>query len=417
MTITATPFPSADVYIIGAGPAGLMAAETLAAAGLSVQIFERKPVPARKFLMAGRGGLNLTHSEPLEDFLARYGSGRGLVETAIRDFTPAALRDWCAGLGEETFIGSSGRVFPKSFKASPLLRAWQARLLGMGVTFRFSHHWQGWDAQESVVFETPEGTQNFAAPPALLLTLGGASWPKLGADGAWQPLLASRGVDIAPFRAANCGFHVAWTPYFAEKAAGQPLKPLALSFGGRRIEGEAMITAQGIEGGGIYALSAALRDALESSGQASLILDLRPGLELNTLVRKLGAPRSAKSLGTWLRSAGGLSPLAATLLREPAAGGDDLGSLAPQALAARIKALPLRLDGPFAIDRAISSAGGIRAAALDGYRLRSLPHVYAAGEMLDWEAPTGGYLLQASFATGVAAARQILVDNGKQANL
>lgn len=415
MTTSAAPFPPADVCIIGAGPAGLMAAETLAAAGLSVQVFERKPVPARKFLMAGRGGLNLTHSEPLEDFLERYGSGRALVEQAIRDFTPDTLRDWCAALGEETFVGSSGRIFPKSFKASPLLRAWQARLVGMGVTFHFSHHWQGWDAQGGVVFDTPDGPRSFAAPAALLLALGGASWPRLGADGTWQPLLTARDVDIAPFRAANCGFQVAWSPYFIEKAAGQPLKPMALSFGGHRIEGEAVITAQGIEGGGIYALSAPLRDAIESGGYATLTLDLRPGLDLKTLTRKLGAPRSAKSLGTWLRSAGGLSPLAATLLREPSAGGDDLSSLAPEALAARIKALPLRLDEPFDIARAISSAGGIRAAALDGYRLLAMPDVYAAGEMLDWEAPTGGYLLQASFATGVAAARQILADRGKKA--
>ncbi|MDP2205983.1 MAG: TIGR03862 family flavoprotein [Alphaproteobacteria bacterium] len=413
MTTAVSPFPSADVCIIGAGPAGLMAAETLAAAGLAVQLFERKPVPARKFLMAGRGGLNLTHSEPLEAFLARYGSGRGLIEQAIRDFTPEALRSWCAGLGEETFIGSSGRVFPKSFKASPLLRAWQARLAGMGVTFRFSHHWQGWSAQGDIIFDTPEGSQAYTAPAALLLALGGASWPRLGADGTWQPLLAARGVDIAPFRPANCGFQVAWSPYFIEKAAGQPLKPLALSFGGRRIEGEAMMTAQGIEGGGIYALSAALRDAIETDGHAILTLDLRPGLDLKTLAQKLGAPRSAKSLGTWLRSAGGLSPLAATLLREPAAQGDDLATLVPQALALRIKTLPLRLEAPFAIDRAISSAGGLRAAALDGYRLRAIPNVYAAGEMLDWEAPTGGYLLQASFATGVAAARQILSACGK----
>jgi uncharacterized flavoprotein (TIGR03862 family) len=415
MTTPAPPLPSVDIYIIGAGPAGLMAAEILAAAGRAVQIFERKPVPARKFLMAGRGGLNLTHSEHLDTFLARYGSGRGLVEQAIRDFTPDALRSWCAGLGEDTFIGSSGRVFPKSFKASPLLRAWQARLSGMGVTFRFSHDWQGWDAQGDVIFTAPDGSQRYAPPAALLLALGGASWPRLGADGTWQPLLAARGVDLAPFRPANCGFQVAWSPFFVEKAAGHPLKPLALSFDSRRIEGEAMITAQGIEGGGIYALSAPLRDAIETGGFATVNLDLRPGLDLKTLAQKLAAPRSAKSLGTWLRSAGGLSPLAAMLLRETAASGNDISTLSPQALAARIKALPLRLEAPFSIDRAISSAGGIRATALDGYRLRAIPDVYAAGEMLDWEAPTGGYLLQASFATGVAAARQILFACGKKA--
>lgn len=397
-----------QVHILGAGPAGLIAAETLARAGAAVTVFERKPVPARKFLMAGRGGLNITHSEHIDSFLARYGAGRTMVENAIRGFTPDMLRDWCAALGEETFVGSSGRVFPKSFKASPLLRAWQARLGGMGVEFRFGHTWRGWDDNGALLFDTAGGP--FAAPAAdaVLLALGGASWPKLGADGTWISWLQSRGVDIAPFRPANCGFHVAWSDYFKQQFAGQPLKPLSLSFNGQRVESEAMMTAAGIEGGGIYALSAALRDAVEKDGHALLHLDLRPGLSLEKLTQKLAQPRGAKSLGTWLRSAGGLSPLAATLLREDAAGGQDLAQLAPAALAARIKAVPLHVQTPFSLERAISSAGGIRAQALDGFRLRALPQVYAAGEMLDWEAPTGGYLLQASFATGVAAAQQIL---------
>jgi uncharacterized flavoprotein (TIGR03862 family) len=410
VTAAASPLPPDYAGIIGAGPAGLIAAETLATTGMEVHVFERKPVPARKFLMAGRGGLNLTHSEPLDDFLARYGSGRTLVEQAIRDFTPQALCAWCESLGEKTFTGSSGRIFPESFKASPLLRAWQARLSAMGVRFHFSHHWQGWDNAGAPVFDTPDGRRIFTRPAALLLALGGASWPRLGADGTWQPLLSARGVDMAPFRPANCGFAVAWSPFFAEKAAGAPLKPLALSFGGRRVESEAMVTAQGIEGGGVYALSAALRDAIEKDGHATLFLDLRPGVDLKTLAARLAAPRGAKSLGTWLRTAGGLSSLSALLLREPAAGGAGLARLTPQALAAHIKTLPLHLSAPFGIERAISSAGGIRAAALDGYRLRAMPYVYAAGEMLDWEAPTGGYLLQASFATGVAAARQILAE-------
>lgn len=399
---------SQAVYIVGGGPAGLIAAETLAAAGCAVHVFERKPVPARKFLMAGRGGLNLTHSEDLEIFLGRYGEGRHMVESAIRAFTPEMLRTWCAGLGEETFVGSSGRVFPKSFKASPLLRAWQTRLAAAGVTFHFSHSWQGWGDDGKPVFDTPQGRQPYEMPATTLLALGGASWPRLGADGSWQALLAAQGVDIAPLRPANCGFHVGWSAYFAEKAAGQPLKPLALSFCGRQVTGEAMITAQGIEGGVIYALSSALRSAIEAEGTATLHLDLRPGLTLEKLAARLAAPRGAKSLGTWLRSAGGLSSLAAMLLREEAAGGEDLAQLVPTALAARIKTLPLRLSAPFSLDRAISSAGGIRAAALDGFRLRAMPDVYAAGEMLDWEAPTGGYLLQASFSTGIAAAQQIL---------
>ncbi len=400
------------VHIIGAGPAGLIAAETLAQAGVHVAIYERKPVPARKFLMAGRGGLNITHSEEIERFLARYGSGRGMVEQAIRNFTPAMLRTWCAGLGEETFVGSSGRVFPKSFKASPLLRAWQARLVAMGVTFHFGHEWRGWDNSGALQFQTAgQGATSAPAAHAVLLALGGASWPKLGADGSWVPLLAARGVDIAPLRAANCGFHVAWSDFFKQQYAGQPLKPLALSFSGRRVESEAMITAAGIEGGGIYALSAPLRDTVLKDGRAILHLDLRPGVTQEKLAQKLAHARGAKSLGTWLRTAGGLSPLAATLLREEAAGGSTLATLAPAALAARIKAVPLTVDAPFSMERAISSAGGITAAALDGFRLRACAHVYAAGEMLDWEAPTGGYLLQASFATGVAAAQQILAEH------
>lgn len=398
------------VYIIGAGPAGLIAAETLAAAGCKAEIFERKPVPARKFLMAGRGGLNLTHSEDMDTFLTRYGSGRKMVEDAVRAFTPADLRAWADGLGEETFVGSSGRVFPKSFKASPLLRAWQARLVSLGVTFHFAHHWQSWDDTGAPVFQTADQTITPPTPAATLLALGGASWPRLGADGDWASMLGARGVDIAPFRPANCGFHVAWSEFFVRGFAGQPIKPLALQFADRRVESEAMITANGIEGGGIYALSSILRDAIDKDGHATLHLDLRSGLSAQELTSRLGKPRGAKSLGTWLRTAGGLSSLAATLLREPAAGGADLDTLAPAALAARIKSLPLRLHGVFPIDRAISSAGGIRASSLDGYRLRDVPHVYAAGEMMDWEAPTGGYLLQASFATGVAAARQILAE-------
>ncbi len=408
MTTPETRAGAPVVYIIGAGPAGLIAAETLATAGCRVEIFERKPVPARKFLMAGRGGLNLTHSEDMDTFLTRYGSSRTMVENAVRAFTPADLRAWADGLGEETFVGSSGRVFPKSFKASPLLRAWQARLVSLGVTFHFAHHWQGWDATGAPVFETPNGTAALPAPAAMLLALGGASWPRLGADGDWVNMLRARGVDIAPFRPANCGFHVAWSEFFVRGFAGQPIKPLALQFADRRIESEAMITANGVEGGGIYALSSALRDAIDKDGHATLNLDVRPGLSVQELASRLSKPRGAKSLGTWLRTAGGLSSLAATLLREPAAGGEDIDTLAPAALAARIKSLPLQLHGVFPIDRAISSAGGIRAASLDGYRLRDIPHVYIAGEMMDWEAPTGGYLLQASFATGVAAARQIL---------
>ncbi len=410
MTIPSPPAETPVVYIIGAGPAGLIAAETLAAHGCRAEIFERKPVPARKFLMAGRGGLNLTHSEDMDMFLTRYGQGRAMVEDAVRGFTPADMRIWADSLGEETFVGSSGRVFPKSFKASPLLRAWQARLVSAGVIFHFAHHWQGWSDTGAPVFKIAGQTITPPVPAATLLALGGASWPRLGADGDWVDMLRLRGVDIAAFRPANCGFHVAWSEFFIRQFAGQPLKPLALTFADRRVESEAMLTTAGIEGGGIYALSSVLRGAIDKEGHAVVYLDLRPGLSVQELAARLSKPRGAKSLGTWLRTAGGLSSLAATLLREPAAGGVDIDTLTPAALAARIKSLPLRVDAPFPIDRAISSAGGIQASSLDGFRLRTLPRVYAAGEMLDWEAPTGGYLLQASFATGVAASRQILAE-------
>ena len=394
------------IAIIGGGPAGLMAAEVLAQAGLLVNVFERKPSVARKFLMAGRGGLNLTHSEDIDSFLTRYGPAAEFLAPCIRNFPPRALRDWCEGLGEPTFIGSSGRVFPKGFKASPLLRAWQMRIVKLGVRFMLSHEWRGWDNNGNLIFRTPEGDVEMVRPAATLLALGGASWPRLGSDGGWTDILRKKGVDVAPLTPSNCGFTVAWSEVFRQKFAGQPLKSVVMSFGGQTVAGEAMITERGIEGGAIYALSSALREEIAAKGAATLMIDLRPGVTEQDLVRRLDIPRQAKSFSNFLRVSGGISPVAIGLLREAA---QDAPSLPAAKLARLIKALPLCLDAPFGIERAISSAGGIRLTEVDDhFMLKKLPGVFAAGEMLDWEAPTGGYLLQASFSTAVQAARGII---------
>ncbi len=406
---------SPDIAIIGAGPAGLIAAERLAQAGHRVTIYERVPSPARKFLLAGRGGLNLTHSEALDALLSRYGAARDWLEPAIRAFPPQALRDWADGLGAESFVGSSGRVFPKAMKASPLLRAWLGRLDGLGVQLLSGRLWSGWDESGALRFERREGGVESVRPRATLLALGGASWPRLGSDGRWQDILAARGVAIAPLQPANAGFSVAWSPLMRERFAGQPLKRVALSFAGRRVMGEAMIDAGGIEGGAVYALSGPLREAIVRDGQAELLVDLRPDLEAGALAGRLGRRRPGETLSNHLRKAAGLSPVASALLRE--AMGGPLPADAT-ALAALIKAAPLRLTGTAPLARAISTAGGIAAAEIDeNFMLKRLPGVFVAGEMLDWEAPTGGYLLQACFATGVAAAEGIgrFLDNARHA--
>jgi uncharacterized flavoprotein (TIGR03862 family) len=383
---------NAPFAVIGAGPAGLMAAETLAMAGREVVVFDQMAQPARKFLLAGRGGLNLTHSEPLERFLSRYGDAAEQLRSAIEAFPPAALIAWAEGLGQEVFTGSSGRVFPRAMKASPLLRAWLARLEGQGVTLRRRHRWLGWDAAGALRFATPEGEVRFE-PEATILALGGASWPRLGSDGAWAGLLA----DVAPFRPANMGFRVDWSPHFAERFQGLPLKRVALSFGGVTRRGEAMITRDGIEGGLVYAFSAVLRDAIARDGFAEIALDLRPDLE------RISLSGGSMSVSNQLRKQAGLSPVAVGLVQEALHAG------VTRPVAELVKALPLRLIGTQGLKRAISSAGGLRWSALDqDFRLRARPGVFAAGEMLDWEAPTGGYLLQACFSTGVAAARALL---------
>jgi uncharacterized flavoprotein (TIGR03862 family) len=393
--------------ILGAGPAGLMAAEVLARGGVRVTVFDAMPSAGRKFLMAGRGGLNLTHSEPLPQFLARYGAAAPHLQPAIDSFTPAALRKWADDLEQPTFIGSTGRVFPKALKASPLLRAWLKRLDSFGVTLALRHRWIGWDHDDRLKFRTPDGERTVAADTTIM-ALGGASWPRLGSDGAWVEQLASRGVVTSPLRPANCAFTVAWSAIFRDRFEGQPLKNVALSFGSHTVRGEVLVTRDGIEGGAIYALSAVLREHINAAGNAVLHINLRPDVTADRLAVRLSAPRGKQSVSNWLRKAAGLAPAAIGLLQETAIA-QHQGSTRQASLAALIRAVPIMLTGVTPIARAISTAGGAAFSELDGdYMIRRLPGVFAAGEMLDWEAPTGGYLLQASFATGAAAGRGAL---------
>ncbi|WP_255751407.1 TIGR03862 family flavoprotein [Roseomonas fluvialis] len=386
------------VFVVGAGPAGLMAAEAAAEAGAAVTVVDQMPSVARKLLIAGRGGLNLTHSEPIDRFLDRYGAARDALAPIIRAFPPEALRAWCHALGQPTFVGSSGRVFPHAMKASPLLRAWLARLAAQGIALRTRHRWVGLTADGALRFASPAG-EAVERADATVLALGGASWPRLGSDGGWTALLPD--VAIAPLRPANMGFCVAWSDHLRTRFAGMPLKRIALTFAGTTQRGEAMLTAHGIEGGAVYALSAPLREAIAAEGNATLLLDLRPDLDHATLARRVNARPAAVTLSNHLRRAAGLPPVAIALVQEALHDGasrDDLAAL--------VKALPLRLTAPFPIARAISSAGGIAWSELDDtLMLRRHPGIYACGEMLDWEAPTGGYLLQACFATGRAAGR------------
>jgi uncharacterized flavoprotein (TIGR03862 family) len=398
---------SSDVIVIGGGPAGLIAAETLARAGHRVSVYERKPSPGRKFLMAGRGGLNLTHSEPLEKFMTRYSAAQEWLERPISRFTPADLRAWCEGLGQNTFVGSSGRVFPKSFKASPLLRAWIGRLEQAGVNIILQREWVGWDDTGGLLFKNHAGEIETLTAAATLLALGGASWPRLGADGSWVDILkATYNIPVTPLVPANCGFVTAWSPVFRDRFAGQPLKNVTITFDNKTIPGDIIVTQNGIEGGAVYALSSLFRDEIAKSGKVVAHIDLRPHLSTEALVKNLSAPRGRQSFSTWLQKSAGLSGLAAGLLREDR---HDVSRYALGDLAALIKAVPLTLIASAGIERAISTAGGIPRAALDeNFMLKDTPGVFAAGEMLDWEAPTGGYLLQACFATGVAAAEGII---------
>jgi uncharacterized flavoprotein (TIGR03862 family) len=408
-----TDSSSRRAAVIGGGPAGLMAAEALSQGGVQVDLFDAMPSVGRKFLLAGKGGLNLTHSEPIEPFLGRYAERRAALEPSVLAFGPQALRDWAAGQGIETFVGTSGRVFPRDMKAAPLLRAWLHRLRACGVRLHARHRWLGWSADGALRFDTPAGEQHHAAD-AVVLALGGASWPRLGSDGAWVPLLQSRGAVVAPLRASNCGFDAAptapgrsgWSDHLRERFAGQPVKPVAASFTdatGRteRQQGEFVLTATGIEGSLVYAFSARLREAIAAQGSATLVLDLLPAHSAEQVLAETRRPRGPRSLSTHLKSRLGLQGLKMALLHEllqPAQLAD------PLALAQAIKALPLTLAAPRPVDEAISTAGGIAFESLDEHlMLRNAPGVFCAGEMLDWEAPTGGYLLTACFATGRTA--------------
>ena len=370
------------VTVVGAGPSGLMAAEILAKGGVEVTILDWMPAPARKFLLAGRGGLNLTHSEPLESFLTRYGEAREFLEPAIRAFPPEALIEWCHGLGIETFVGSSGRVFPKQMKASPLLRAWLRRLESLGVTLKTRERWQGFDGTPTI------------------LAMGGASWSHLGSDAAWVPVLRAAGIRVNGFKPANSRFLVNWTPLFRNRFAGTPIKNVGLTYAGNKVRGELMISQEGIEGGAIYALSRFMRDA---PGEP-LQIDLRPDVTLASLTKKLARPRGKESLSTYLRKTAGLPPVSISLLHETKTPVSAEG----------IKDVAVKILRPAGIARAISSAGGVARTELDeNLQFLKFPNCYAVGEMLDWEAPTGGYLLQACFSTAIAAAQNCLENLGK----
>ena len=393
------------IAVIGGGPAGLMAAETAAAAGAEVHLFEAQASVGRRFLIAGKGGLNLTHSEPRPGFDARYRERTAQVGRWLDAFDANALREWARGLGVDTFVGSSGRVFPGDLKAAPLLRGWVRRLKDSGVGFHVQHRWLGWNADGALRFATPRGETAIRAD-ACVLALGGASWPELGGNADWVGPLRDAGVAVAELKPANCGFDVAWSAFFVDRFAGAPLKPVIAHWQGRSLQGECVVSAHGIEGSLVYALSAELRAAIEREGSALLHLDLAPGRELARLQRDLARPRNGRSLSECLRRQAGIEGAKAALLREvlDKARIDD-----PATLAATIKRLPLRLLRSRPIAEAISSAGGVRLEALDDdLMLAARPGTFCAGEMLDWEAPTGGYLLTACFASGLCAARGAL---------
>ena len=419
---TAIPADSSlDIALVGAGPAGLAAAEVLSGAGRSVHVFDAMPSVGRKFLLAGKGGLNLTHAEPFDAFAGRYGARRAAIEPLLQEFGANALRAWAAGLGVETFVGSSQRVFPADMKAAPLLRAWLQRLRhpaapGVPVSFHMRHRWTGWDDKDALTFETPDGPRRVQAR-AVLLALGGGSWARLGSDGAWVPLLVARGVPVVPLKPANCGFDAAgrdgqgWSAHFRERFAGQPFKSVAIDFTDRagghfRRKGEFVATATGVEGSLVYAASSGLRDAIEADGRATFTLDLLPDHPAARVLAEVRHPRGSRSLSSHLKSRLGLEGIKMGLLHEllPKEAMEQ-----PERLAAAIKALPVALIGARPVDEAISSAGGVPFEALDdGLMLRDVPGVFCAGEMLDWEAPTGGYLITACFATGRRAGYGVL---------
>ncbi|MBH3461333.1 TIGR03862 family flavoprotein [Pseudomonas putida] len=395
------------VAVIGGGPAGLMAAEVLAQAGVAVEVFDAMPSVGRKFLLAGVGGMNITHSEPYPAFVGRYGERREAIDALLRDFDADALRQWIHGLGIDTFVGTSGRVFPTDMKAAPLLRAWLKRLRDSGVVIHTRHRWLGWDTEGALRIGYPQG-ERLVQATAVVLALGGGSWARLGSDGSWVPLLAERAVDISPLRPSNCGFEVqAWSDLLKDKFAGAPLKNIALSVpGSAPRKGEFILTAQGVEGSLVYAWSAALRAGIERNGRATLLLDLLPDRPVDKIAQALAKPRGSRSMAKHLHGQLGIDGVKAALLRELT---DQATFADPVRLAQAIKALPIELVRTRPLDEAISSAGGVRFEAMDeGLMLKQLPGVFCAGEMLDWEAPTGGYLLTACFASGLWAGRAAL---------
>ena len=385
------------VAIIGGGPAGLMAAEVLSERGVKVDVYDSMPSLGRKFLMAGKSGLNLTHSEPFEQFAARYGNRREQIEPMIKSFGADQLREWARELGVETFVGTSGRVFPKEMKASPLLRAWLKRLAAAGVNFYLRHKWMGWNADQSLKFETPEGQKNIRAD-AVVLALGGGSWARLGSSGEWVHWLNQAGVKVETLKPSNCGFDVAWSPHFREKFDGQPLKSVVLSFESFHQQGEFIVTKNGVQGSLVYAASALMRDALETKNKAVMLLDMAPDRAREWLVAQLSKPRGSRSMASHLEKTVGLKGVKVGLLHEFMPKEDFANA---EKLADFIKQMPIPLTATRPLDEAISSAGGVTFEALDeNLMLRNLPGIFCAGEMLDWEAPTGGYLLTACFASG-----------------
>lgn len=405
MQSSLTPF---RVAVIGGGPAGLMAAQTLARGGAQVDVYDAMASVGRKFLLAGRGGMNITHAEPYADFVPRYAGAASALRPMLDAFGPQDVRDWVHGLGVETFVGTSGRVFPTDMKAAPLLRAWLHRLREDGVRFHMRHRWLGW-RDGALSFGTPDGELPVRAD-AVVLALGGGSWARLGSDGAWVPLLSARGVDVAPLAPANCGFDVDWSEHFSGRHAGEPLTTVAIISTGAdgkqfRRQGQFVITQGGVEGSLIYALSAALRDQIAADGSATIYLDLLPDLSEQRVADEVTRPRGARSLASHLQSRLGIKGVKAGLLRECLRKEEYAD---PDRLARAIKMLQVRLLRPRPIDEAISSAGGVRWDALDGTMLKAAPGVFVAGEMIDWEAPTGGYLLTACLASGLAAGRDVL---------
>ncbi|HNP61061.1 MAG TPA: TIGR03862 family flavoprotein [Nitrospirales bacterium] len=393
------------IAVIGGGPAGLMAAEAAIAMGARVDLYDAMASVGRKFLLAGKGGLNLTHSEPLGNFILRYGPRQEQIRSLLAGFGPDALREWARELGVETFIGTSGRVFPTDLKSAPLLRSWLRRLRQHGMTIHVRHRWCGWAGSETLRFSTPQGDR-LVSPDAVVLALGGGSWPRFGSDGAWVPLLAGRGVLIEPLKPTNCGFDVEWSPHLRGRYAGHPVKPVVVAGTTQegvefRQQGEFVLTETGIEGGVIYAISAWLRDEIVKRGTVLLRLDLAPDRDVSRLISDLSRPRGSRSMASHLQRRVGISGVKAGLLREYVSKKDFAD---PILLGTAIKSLPLRLVAPRPLEEAISTAGGVAFEALDGrLMIRTLPGVFCSGEMLDWEAPTGGYLLTACFASGHAA--------------